>query len=66
MKSFQDVLTELDEYTAAPKDGDYDRHTISAMSAVYAVMSRENEKMRAVVRNAHLSLALHLAALEEE
>lgn len=34
---FEDLLedSEIDKFTAPPKDGDYDAHTLSAMKAVY-------------------------------
>ena len=39
--TFDQVLKRLDKYTAAPKDGDYDRHTMEAMKAVYLLMQRD-------------------------
>lgn len=39
--TFEIVLSMLDEYTAPPEDGDYDRHTQEAMRAVYDIMMRE-------------------------
>lgn len=31
----QEMLNDLNEFTAPPKDGDYDAHTINAMIAVF-------------------------------
>lgn len=46
---FEVVLEMLDEYTAPPKDGDYDRHTQEAMKAVYDIMLRSIKKYREVM-----------------
>lgn len=37
--SFDEVIEVLDHYTAPPKDGDYDQHTLLAMRAVYDLVA---------------------------
>lgn len=39
--TFETILRMLDDYTAPPEDGDYDRHTQEAMRAVYDIMMKE-------------------------